>query len=648
MITVEVASENDVPTISGDQTIAVDEGQSVVLTVADFVGADLDNATSTLTHSVSATTNGSVQRFGTSVSSFTHADLVAGYITFLHDGSESTTGGFDVSAVDPGNAVSTALTITATVTLQNDAPELVGDFSATISEGETYTLTLADLGVLDPDSADADLQFIISEFANGRILVDGSQRGGFSYTDLLNGLVAFQHDFTTPNDGSFNVSVTDGEASSIIRTVTLTVDGPLATDGGDGSETIRGGELNNFIRGFGGDDRIDGFGGNDILFGNAGNDTLVGGGGDDILNGGEGDDRLFGGEGADTLIGRGGTDLASYKNAATAIVLDLSNTANNTGDAAGDTYDSIERYEGSRFADTMTGTIGADYLLGGDGNDVINGSDGNDLLFGDAGNDTLNGGADQDVLRGGEGDDTLNGDTGNDVLRGEDGSDVLNGGSGNDTLYGGADDDILDGGDGNDVFVGGAGGDRFTGGDGNDRVTYTDATSGVTIDLTNAANSTGIALGDTFFSIETIQGSDFDDIFVGTAAQDRLFGLDGGDTMDGGLGNDLLEGGNGADILNGGGDADILRGGSGDDILTGGTGKDRFQFGENEGADTITDFNQTELDRMQFTNASGVESMADMTIVQQGSDTLITYAEGTIVLENFTATDLTSADFSFL
>jgi Ca2+-binding RTX toxin-like protein len=65
------------------------------------------------------------------------------------------------------------------------------------------------------------------------------------------------------------------------------------------------------------------------LHGNAGADTLHGGNNDDIL---------YGGAGGDTLNGDAGTDTASYTNASSGVTVDLTNTANNTGDAAGDTY----------------------------------------------------------------------------------------------------------------------------------------------------------------------------------------------------------------------------------------------------------------------------------------------------------------------
>ena len=87
-----------------------------------------------------------------------------------------------------------------------------------------------------------------------------------------------------------------------------------------------------------GNDNITGNQANNALQGGAGNDMLSGLAGNDTLDGGAGDDTLDGGAGADTFIGGGGSDTASYADATSSVTVDLMTPANNTGDAAGDTY----------------------------------------------------------------------------------------------------------------------------------------------------------------------------------------------------------------------------------------------------------------------------------------------------------------------
>ncbi|RVG73975.1 M10 family metallopeptidase [Sinorhizobium meliloti] len=138
--------------------------------------------------------------------------------------------------------------------------------------------------------------------------------------------------------------------------------------------------------------------GNDAITGNAAANALWGNGGNDRLIGGDGNDNLAGGAGADRLDGGNGTDLANYANATAGIVADLYSPGSNTGEAAGDTYVSIERLYGSAFNDTLRGDNRANLLNGLAGNDMLNGRDGNDTLIGGSGADRLIGGGGADTF----------------------------------------------------------------------------------------------------------------------------------------------------------------------------------------------------------------------------------------------------------
>lgn len=173
-----------------------------------------------------------------------------------------------------------------------------------------------------------------------------------------------------------------------------------------GNDTIFGGDGKDEIYGDGDDDYIDGGDGNDRIDGGYGNDTLLGGEGKDSLYGGEGNDLLVGSSGADLLDGGEGNDIVTYQLSSSGITLNLLDPTQNTGDATGDTYVSIEAFMGSNYEDLLrAGTDGA----------ALYGLNGDDSLYGNIGNDYLNGGEGTDLLQGGPGDDTLVGGLGDDI-----------------------------------------------------------------------------------------------------------------------------------------------------------------------------------------------------------------------------------------
>ncbi len=208
------------------------------------------------------------------------------------------------------------------------------------------------------------------------------------------------------------------------------VGGAAQGDTLSGIEDVTGTGFIDVLTGNGAVNRLDGL---------AGTDTLTGGGGADFLNGGADDDTLIGGAGGDSLDGGGGVDTASYVTSLTRVLAFL-NAPGNTGDAAGDTYDSIENLIGTN--DLANG----DQLGGDDGDNRIEGLKGSDIIFGDS-----------SLIIGGD-----------DTLLGGDGNDYLEGGGGDDTLDGGNDNDF--------AIIGGGGIDTMTGGTGADGFRYSDLT----------------------------------------------------------------------------------------------------------------------------------------------------------------------------
>lgn len=110
---------------------------------------------------------------------------------------------------------------------------------------------------------------------------------------------------------------------------------------------------------------------------------------------------------------------------------------------------------------------------------------------------------------------------------------------------------------------------------------------------------------------ETIYGRDGDDLIQGAGGVDVIYGGDGDDTIQGGEGTDSIFGNDGDDVLFGdsgtnvifGAGGNTLFGGKGSDHLYGGSDYDVFEGGPgndffdcNEGADIVTDFDESEGD----------------------------------------------------
>ncbi len=411
--------------------------------------------------------------------------------------------------------------------------------------------------------------------------------------------------------------------------------------GGGGNDTLDGGTGADTLLGGDGDDLLfsDDDGATDRLFGGAGADTLVGRGHNDFLSGGAGNDlfvlaapRDAGTKSVviqDFVAGPGG-EVADVSFLGIGDFATLLEIGYNNGPGQWDlrawlgstntTYRFLGVQEAALVAanfrlsdittdDLILGTGGNDDLFGGLGADTLQGGAGHDRLFGEQGDDVLEGGEGRDTLYGGDGDDLLSTEDDGDA-------DVAFGGAGADTIIGRGHADYLHGGEGNDVFVlaaprnagtktvtivdfvPGEGGEvadlRFLGiGEfatilqlGNDGGGFWQLLA-VLGSQTTAYRFLGVAESQLVAANFRFAEEATDELIIGTAGNDDLFGGPGADTLEGGGGNDRLFGEQGDDVLDGGAGADTLFGGDGDDLIF--TGDDSaldHAFG-GAGADTL-------------------------------------------------------------
>ncbi|ARP86724.1 cadherin-like domain-containing protein [Bordetella genomosp. 9] len=252
---IRVTPQNDTPTASlGPRPPAVSEGGTVVIDNRFIVLSDSDDTGGAdpgtpyaVKNGLSFVIEGNVSHgklylnggeigVGAIVSA---ADLAAGKLVYVHDGSETVSDAFVLKPVDDqgvpagsGNNQSStgaALTVNIIVNPINDAPVYESKTEATganaVYEGGSVVIW-GDAGQAGPvylkysdtDNSEVQRQYRIVEApAHGRLMLNGVVLGVgsvFTQADLDGGKVKYVHDGTDTRDDYFDYVVSDGDWSS--------------------------------------------------------------------------------------------------------------------------------------------------------------------------------------------------------------------------------------------------------------------------------------------------------------------------------------------------------------------------------------------------------------------------------------------------
>jgi len=100
-LTIDVTPVNDAPAL-GNNTFTINDGATLALAGGNLSASDIDSAAAGLVFSVGSITNGYFQRLstpGVPITSFTQAEIAAGQIQFVHDGSGAAPA-FTISVTD--------------------------------------------------------------------------------------------------------------------------------------------------------------------------------------------------------------------------------------------------------------------------------------------------------------------------------------------------------------------------------------------------------------------------------------------------------------------------------------------------------------------------------------------------------------------
>jgi Ca2+-binding RTX toxin-like protein len=262
-----------------------------------------------------------------------------------------------------------------------------------------------------------------------------------------------------------------------------------------------------------------------VIYGTSEADVMSGSESNDELYGLESDDQIWGTTGSDLLDGGEGFDSVDYRIMSSGVSVDIRQGLASVTKADGsvDTLVAIEKVVGSFLDDTLASSVSGVTLEGSGGDDVyLVGSEGVTIIEDEYGG--------YDELR-----TSVNTQKMDPFLE-----KMTFTGTGDFKGYGNTGANVIIAGAGNDILWGGDGGDQFFGGEGFDTVSYTDSLEGVSIELSSMWGATGIAWGDTYSSIEAVQGSNFNDVIFAGASTMVMDGADGFDAVDYSRSNDAV------------------------------------------------------------------------------------------------------------
>ena len=363
--------------ISGDLGISVNKSGTVVLTTTDFHVVDPNYTAGQLTFTVSNPTNGHVSfaaNPGIAITSFTEADLEAGNVLFVHDGSNTTQATFKVSVSDgvTSSAVTTIIASVPTVT--------ISVLSANVDFNNSDLVGPMGAGQIQPTLTPATQITIINTAANRKFVFDGvglTLDNNSNPAAITGGTITAIHAFT--ND------LTPVALFDLIGTLDAVVwyDAIVADAAGNQSP------INSLTSGW--------------------SFNFVGGAWSDAWSGGDVNDSFKSSGGNDLFDGQFGYDRANYSAAPGAINVQLADgTVTKYTGAIGTVVDSTDTLRSIEF---VTGTNFADIFNAGATTNNPQGFNSNSTNAGSAVTFNVNGTSNEFEGRGGNDTITGNGNT---------------------------------------------------------------------------------------------------------------------------------------------------------------------------------------------------------------------------------------------
>ena len=223
-LTVHLGNTN--PTLEVNGGLTVNEGASATIDAGRLrVQDDAQESGALVFTLATAPTNGILRNNGATIAqggTFTQANIAANLITYLHNGSETTSDLFRFTVSDGvgGSIGNTAFNIA--VTPVNDAPVLATNAGLTVAEGASGTIGAARLQVTDADNTAAQIVFTLATVPTNGILRNNgatiAQGGTFTQANVAANLITYLHNGSETTSDLFRFTVSDGVGGSIGNT----------------------------------------------------------------------------------------------------------------------------------------------------------------------------------------------------------------------------------------------------------------------------------------------------------------------------------------------------------------------------------------------------------------------------------------------
>lgn len=226
-VTITVVPVNDAPVVEQNSGLTLDEAAGKTIAAARLSVADEDNGASEITFTLEGGPyHGDLELDGVTLAvseTFSQADIDAGLLDYVHDGSEVVSDSVELTITDGSGGEIPGVSFTISIQPVNDPPVLAANYQLSVAEGGTGTIARATLRAEDADNTDEELTFVVETVPlHGTLVLEAAALGAgdsFSQQYVNDSLLAYLHDGSNSPADSFVFDVWDNAGAAVGQTV---------------------------------------------------------------------------------------------------------------------------------------------------------------------------------------------------------------------------------------------------------------------------------------------------------------------------------------------------------------------------------------------------------------------------------------------